>query len=139
MKIRIGISQRQSLIEPRGDQADRSRFRFAADVVARELEGSARTNETLLAYAELIAEANWRKARNDDRAHGNVAVSRNDFEPAADVHRIPPRLVDTNDDDLLAFVVCRRTHWRDTGPIENTNAVKIAFRLQKLLLAERIS
>src|SRR5580704_792078 len=124
MKIRVSIRQRQTLIQPGGHQAERRGFRFAANVVARKQESTARTNETLLAYAEFISEANRRKTRNNNRADRNVAVSRNDLEPATDVHRIAPRLVDANNDDLLALVIGRRAHRSDAGPVENTDAVE---------------
>src|SRR5579863_3255061 len=139
MEIRIGVVQRQTLIEARCDQSQRRGFGFAADIVPRELKRSAWTDETLLADAEFISEADRRKPWDNDRTHRNVAVSRDDFESAADVHRVAPRLVNANHDDLLAFVIRRRAHGSNAGPVENADTVEIALRLQHLLLAERVA
>src|SRR6202000_280664 len=139
VKIRVGVIQRYALIEARCDQTERRRFGFAANVVTRKLERTARADKAFLADAEFIPQADGRKPWNDDRTHGNVSVPRNNFDASADVHRVAARLVDSNDNNLLPFLVRRFADGSNAGPIEHTDAVKIALRLEKLRLTESVA
>src|SRR5580700_12068390 len=132
--MRVGIGEEDALIEARKHGADRGGFRLATQIVAREIEKKPRADITFLAHCKFIAEADGRNARNGDRVHWQVSVSGNNFDTASDVHRIEWGLVHFDEHFLLGLIHngAQRLY---AGPIENAQAVKIAFGLQELAFA----
>src|SRR5262249_597546 len=93
---------------------------------------------TFLACCVFTSEAHCRKPRHDYCTCGNIAASRNDFDASSEVHGVALRFVNL-DQDLLLGLVANRPQWRDAGPIENAQGVKVAFSREEVSFAERLA
>src|SRR5262249_1443490 len=101
-------------------------------------------NEAFLADCEFITQTDGRNAGNGDGTDWNISSARDDLQAATDVHAVPTRFVDA-EQDLLGVCLNRSgLSWCyavgcaacvNAGPIEYADVVQIAFGLEQFALA----